>query len=92
MHRVGDVEVDEVRREVRRAGDSVPLTNREFDLLAYLCRHRGVALSRRRLLDGVWGVGWVGDERTVDVHVKQLRRKLPGLPLVTVRGLGYRLD
>ncbi|MPY92354.1 MAG: response regulator [Acidimicrobiia bacterium] len=89
----GDVAVDLDRREARRAGTPVALTSREFDLLAFLAGHRGLALSRRQLLDGVWGAGWVGDERTVDVHVGQLRRKLGGeLQLATVWGVGYRLD
>jgi DNA-binding response OmpR family regulator len=88
----GQVEVDLGRRETRVDGQVVPLTNREFDLLAYLARNLGLALSRRQLLDGVWGPDWYGDERTVDVHVRQLRKKLgPGLPLATVWGTGYRL-
>ena len=58
-----------------------------------LAEHRGLALSRRQLLDGVWGADWVGDERTVDVHVGQLRKKLgDGLELTTVWGVGYRLE
>ena len=72
---------------------TVALATREFDLLAYLGRNRGLALSRQQLLDGVWGHGWYGDERTVDVHVGQLRKKLgPALALRTVWGVGYRLD
>jgi len=89
---VGEVTVDVGRREVRADGRVVALTAREFDLLRFLAEHRGLALSRRQLLDGVWGVDWIGDERTVDVHVRQLRKKLgPALPLDTVRGVGYRL-
>ena len=88
---VGDVEVDTARREVRTSGGVVNLTAREFDLLAHLAANRGLALSRRQLLDGVWGEGWYGDERTVDVHVRQLRKKLGDLPLATVWGVGYRL-
>jgi len=89
----GEVEVDLGRREARAAGTVVALAAREFDLLAYLAENRGLALSRRQLLDGVWGVDWVGDERTVDVHVRQLRKKLgDGFPLSTVWGVGYRLD
>jgi DNA-binding response OmpR family regulator len=89
---IGTVVVDTGRREVLRAGNVVPLTTREFDLLAYLVANRGLALSRRQLLDGVWGEGWYGDERTVDVHVRQLRKKLGDeLPLTTVWGVGYRL-
>jgi DNA-binding response OmpR family regulator len=89
---IGAVVVDSGRREVLCAGTVVPLTTREFDLLAYLAANRGLALSRRQLLDGVWGEGWYGDERTVDVHVRQLRKKLGDeLPLTTVWGVGYRL-
>jgi DNA-binding response OmpR family regulator len=89
---VGGVEVDNVRREVRGPEGVVALTTREFDLLAFLARNTGRALSRQQLLDGVWGQGWYGDERTVDVHVRQLRKKLgDALPLATVWGLGYRL-
>ncbi|MGI8756933.1 MAG: response regulator transcription factor [Acidimicrobiales bacterium] len=89
----GAVEIDPERREVRAAGEPVPLATREFDLLAHLGSHRGQVLSRQQLLDGVWGGGWVGDERTVDVHVRQLRKKLgDALPLATVWGVGYRLD
>ncbi len=90
--RLGAIEVDTGRREVRRAGAVVALATREFDLLAYLAANLGLALSRRQLLDGVWGDDWYGDERTVDVHVRQLRKKLgEDLPLATVWGVGYRM-
>jgi DNA-binding response OmpR family regulator len=90
---VGAVEIDLGRWEARVDGEPVALTAKELALLAYLAEHRGLALSRRQLVDGVWGADWVGDERTVDVHVRQLRRKLgTGLPLTTVWGLGYRLE
>jgi DNA-binding response OmpR family regulator len=89
---VGDLEVDLRRREARRLGEVVPLATREFDLLAFLSGNLGLALSRQQLLDGVWGADWYGDERTVDVHVAQLRKKLgESLPLATVWGVGYRL-
>ena len=71
---------------------TIPLTAREFDLLVYLATNRGLVLSRRQLLNGVWGDGWYGDERTVDVHIRQLRKKIGSdLPLATVWGVGYRL-
>jgi DNA-binding response OmpR family regulator len=90
---VGEVTVDPVRREVRSGGTEVPFTAREFDLLAHLVENTGIVFSRRQLLDAVWGPGWIGDERTVDVHVRQLRRKLgDALPLTTVWGVGYRCD
>jgi two-component system response regulator RegX3 len=88
----GQVEVDGGRREARVGGRVVPLATKEFDLLHFLARNAGLVLSRQQLLDGVWGAGWCGDERTVDVHVGQLRKKLAGaLPLATVWGIGYRL-
>jgi DNA-binding response OmpR family regulator len=90
--KVGGVEVDTRRREARVGGDVVPLATREFALLQFLTENQGLALSRRQLLDGVWGHDWYGDERTVDVHVRQLRKKLgDSLPLATVWGIGYRL-
>jgi DNA-binding response OmpR family regulator len=89
---VGRVEVDRGRREARVDGVAVALATREFDLLQFLCDNEGLALSRRQLLDGVWGLDWYGDDRTVDVHVRQLRKKLgDALPLATVWGVGYRL-
>ena len=90
--RHGTIAVDVARREARVAEEIVLLTTREFDLLAYLVQHTGMVLSRQQLLDGVWGPGWIGDERTVDVHVRQLRRKLgDALDLATVWAVGYRL-
>ena len=90
---VGDVEIDLARHEARRDGERVDLAPREFALLAALVDNRGIVLSRRQLLDLAWGYDWYGDERTVDVHVGQLRRKLgDGLPLATLRRSGYRLD
>jgi DNA-binding response OmpR family regulator len=88
----GGVEVDVGRREARVDGTVVPLATREFDLLRYLAENAGLALSRQQILDAVWGYGWYGDERTVDVHIRQLRKKLgDALPLATVWGVGYRL-
>ncbi|HEV3226621.1 MAG TPA: response regulator transcription factor [Acidimicrobiales bacterium] len=89
----GDVTVDLGRAEARVGDEVVGLTTREFALLQYLAENKGLALSRRQLLDGAWGADWYGDERTVDVHVRQLRKKLgDGFPLATVRGIGYRLE
>jgi DNA-binding response OmpR family regulator len=88
----GAVDVDLGRREARVEGAVVALATREFDLLAFMAENEGLVLSRQQLLDNVWGHGWYGDERTVDVHVRQLRKKLgDALPLATVWGVGYRL-
>ena len=90
---VGGAVVDLGRREVRAQGQVVELTGKEFELLRYLAENGGRALSRQQILDGVWGYGWYGDARTVDVHVAQVRKKLgEAVAITTVRGVGYRLD
>jgi DNA-binding response OmpR family regulator len=91
---VGDITVDAARREVTTTKDgAVALTAREFDLLLHFAENQRIVFTRRQLLDAVWGSGWIGDERTVDVHVRQLRRKLgEALPLETIWGVGYRFD
>ncbi|MCB1259312.1 MAG: response regulator transcription factor [Acidimicrobiales bacterium] len=90
---LGDaITIDLARREVRGAAGVVALATKEFDLLAHFARHQGIVLSRQQLIDAVWGADWYGDDRTVDVHVRQLRKKLgDDLPLATVWGVGYRL-
>jgi DNA-binding response OmpR family regulator len=94
---VGELEIDGLRREVRRAGVSVRLTRKEFDLLFLLASHPGRAFSRSELLEEVWDFAWDGDTGTVTVHVRRLREKIetdPSSPkhLVTVWGVGYRFD
>jgi DNA-binding winged helix-turn-helix (wHTH) protein len=91
-YRLGNITVDLPAREVRRDGRPVALTSKELALLVRLCEQGGQAVSRARLLEGVWGELYVGSRRTVDIHVRRLRAKLgPGLELETVRGWGYRL-
>jgi len=90
---VGGAVIDLRRREVRAHGAVVDLTGKEFELLRYLAENGGRAMSRQQILDGVWGFGWYGDARTVDVHVAQVRKKLgDAVAITTVRGVGYRLD
>jgi two-component system, OmpR family, response regulator len=90
---VGGAAIDLGRREVRVHGQPVECTGKEFELLRHLAENRGRALSRQQILDGVWGHGWYGDTRTVDVHVAQVRKKLgDAVAITTVRGVGYRLD
>jgi DNA-binding response OmpR family regulator len=84
--------IDSGRRQVTTPrGEVVQPTAREFDLLVYLAENRGMALSRSQILQAVWGYDYFGETRTVDVHVRQLRKKLDGLPLETVWGVGYRI-
>ena len=90
---VDDFAIDAGRREVRPGdGDAVRPTAREFDLLWYLAEQRGLVLSRAQILEAVWGYDYFGETRTVDVHIRQLRKKLPGIPIETVWGVGYRLE
>ncbi len=95
--RFGDVEIDAAARRVKRDGAEVSLTPKEYELLAALLRRRGAAVTRRDLLDEVWGYPTVIVSRTVDTHIAELRRKLerdPSNPrhIVTVRKVGYRLE
>ena len=89
----GDLVVDAGRREVRVEDEEVQLAPKEFDLLWELLDHRGLVLTRDQLLERVWGYTFAGDTRTVDVHVRQLRRKLgDASPIVTVWGVGYKVS
>jgi DNA-binding response OmpR family regulator len=92
---VGDITLDPIARRVFKGGQELQLSAREFDLLSILIRNSGRALSREELLAQVWGEDWIGDPRTLDVHVRWLRIKIeedPAVPayLQTVRGHGYR--
>ncbi len=93
----GPVRMDVERHTVTVAGRQVGLPLKEFDLLEYLMRNVGRVLTRGQLIDRVWGADYVGDTKTLDVHVKRLRSKIerdPSSPqhLLTVRGLGYKYD
>jgi two-component system response regulator RegX3 len=93
----GPVRMDVERHVVTVSGDSVALPLKEFELLELLLRNAGRVLTRGQLIDRVWGADYVGDTKTLDVHVKRLRAKIepePSLPryIVTVRGLGYKFE
>jgi two-component system, OmpR family, response regulator RegX3 len=93
----GPVRMDVERHVVNVDGEEIALPLKEFDLLEYLLRNVGRVLTRGQLIDRVWGADYVGDTKTLDVHVKRLRSKIepdPSAPrhLVTVRGLGYKFE
>ena len=95
--RVADLEIDLARHRVTRAGEPIELTRTEFTLLAALAQHPGQPLSREQLLDRVHGVAYAGYDRSMDAHIKNLRRKLEPDPthpryIVTVYGVGYKLE
>lgn len=92
----GTVAIDFSKREVTRDGEPIHLPFREFELLAALAAAKGAVVERSALFDSVWGTDWVGDHRTLDVHIRWLREKLEEQPaqpklILTVRGVGYRL-
>jgi len=94
---LGPVEMDVDRHVVRVRGEHVPFPLKEFELLELLLRNPGRVLTRGQLIDRIWGSDYVGDTKTLDVHVKRIRAKIeddPGAPrlLTTVRGLGYKLS
>jgi DNA-binding response OmpR family regulator len=93
----GEVELDLSRHRVTRDGAPLELTPKEYDLLAFLARNKSFVFSREQLLEKVWGYEYAGDTRTVDVHIRWLRRKIEPDPhrprhLLTVRGTGYKLE
>jgi DNA-binding response OmpR family regulator len=90
--RYGDLVINAGKREVYVGDEEIRLAPKEFDLLWELLDHRGIVLTRDQLLERVWGYTFAGDTRTVDVHVRQIRRKLgDASPIVTVWGVGYKV-
>lgn len=89
----GGVTVWPERREAAADDRVVYLTTKEFDLVLYLMQNRGIVLSRQQILSAVWSYDFYGGERTVDAHIRTIRKKLgTSLPLTTVRGVGYKID
>jgi DNA-binding response OmpR family regulator len=89
--------IDMTRREVRLDGEVVPCKPKEYELLTFMGQHKGRVLTRELILERVWGWGFVGDSRTVDVHIRWLREKIEPVPekpqrIITVRGAGYRFE
>jgi len=95
--RINDLEIDIARHQAKLGESVLELTQKEFDLLDFLAKNKGLVFTREQLLNKVWGYDYVGGTRTVDVHIRWLREKIeanPGEPkrLVTVRGVGYKLE
>lgn len=91
--RLGDLAIDSARREVYCNGNLLDLRTQEFEVLVVLAKHRGLVLTREQLLNLAWGFDFLGQTRTVDVHIAQLRRKLAlsTVRIETVTGIGYKL-
>lgn len=92
LYNYGDIIMDTEKHIVEKAGDQIPLSPKEFDVLAFFIQHQDIVISRERLLSAVWNYDFEGETRTVDTHVQQVRKKLQlqGL-LVTVPTYGYKL-
>jgi two-component system OmpR family response regulator len=95
--KIGNLEIDVSRHRASLSGATLELTPKEFDLLAFLAKNKGLVFSREQLLEKVWGYDYAGDSRTIDVHIRWLRQKIeidPTHPkyFVTVRGTGYKLE
>ena len=90
---VGNIKIDLTKHEVKVDGETIILTLKEFELLKCFMLHPDIVIKRERLLEEVWGYGFVGETRTLDVHIRTLRQKLgrTGDMIQTVRGVGYRL-
>lgn len=86
--------IDELSHEVKVDGNSIILSPKEYDLLLYLIKNKGIALSRDKILDSVWGMDYYGDSRTVDTNIKRLREKLgeKAEMITTIRGSGYKFE
>lgn len=93
---IGDIVIDEEKHEVIKAGKKAELTLKEFELLSVLAKNRGKVLSRNALLDEVWGYDYFGETRTVDVHIRHIRKKIEDDDkrpkyIETIRGIGYKM-
>ena len=91
---IGDMVVDFAARQVTIKGEKLNLSPKEYDLLFYMVRNRGVALTREKLISDVWGYDFFGDDRTLDTHIKLLRKSLGEYAdkITTLRGVGYRFE
>ncbi len=88
----GDLKINEGAHRVFYAKEELALAPKEYELLLYLAKNRGIALSREQILNKVWEYNYYGELRTVDTHIKKLRKKLQGKFIETVRGFGYRFE
>ena len=89
-----DLKVDFSGRLVTISGKRIELSPKEYDLLFYMIKNRGIALSREKMINDIWGYDFFGDDRTIDTHIKQLRKALGSYSscIATIRGIGYRFD
>ena len=90
--KLGDLTINDISHSVTNGGEEIELSPKEYELLIYLVRNNKIVLSREKLLNEVWGYDFLGDDRTIDTHVKNLRKKIGKGSIKTIRGIGYKLD
>ncbi|NOU88551.1 response regulator [Paenibacillus sp. LMG 31460] len=89
---IGDLKIDMEGQKIFRNDKDLQATNKEFHIMKYLIENRGIIITRKALLDGVWGFDYMGEERTVDTHIRRLREKIGDHRIKTHRGMGYSLE
>ncbi|NOU70982.1 response regulator [Paenibacillus sp. LMG 31458] len=89
---IGDLKIDMEGQKIFRNDKDLQATHKEFHIMKYLIENRGIIISRKALLDGVWGFDYIGEERTVDTHIRRLREKVGDHRIKTHRGMGYSLE
>lgn len=89
---IGDLKINDTSHSVSNSDGEIELAPKEYELLLYLVKNNKIALSREKLLNEVWGYDFFGDDRTIDTHIKNLRKKIGKESIKTIRGIGYKLD
>lgn len=89
---IGDLTINDTSHSVSNSKGEIDLAPKEYELLIYLIKNNKIALSREKLLNEVWGYDFFGDDRTIDTHIKNLRKKIGRSAIKTIRGIGYKLD
>lgn len=89
---VRDISIDTKRRTVKKDGEEINLTFKEFELLKYLAENKSIVLTRENIIEKIWGFDYVGETRTVDMHIASLRQKIGEDYIVTIRGVGYKME
>ena len=89
---IGNLVINDTSHSVIDSKGEIELAPKEYDLLVYLVKNNKIALSREKLLNEVWGYDFLGDDRTIDTHIKNLRKKIGKGAIKTIRGIGYKLD
>ena len=89
---VGKLKINDVSHSVSKEGKNLDLAPKEYEILMYFIKNKNIALSREKMLTEIWGYGFVGNDRTIDVHIKNLRKKIGGEYIKTIRSVGYKFD